>query len=473
MVKTHEKCATSGSVGTLKRPRLEPPRFLINPIYTDSTFAQEFRADLTEKHPFPHWQLRDFLHVDPSVLERIEAELISYPSWNRKENDLYSLFQTPDLHAIEKAEHPAIANFRDFLCDEIRTWLENVSGVELLSQVDATGSCYASTDCLLPHSDEVDNRRFAFVYYFTQEPWEESFGGQTNIYNSNEDCEPTTIFTSLLPYRNSLLLFEVSDRSWHSVAEVLGEDNDPRLSINGWFHSSRYIKPRVRSALSLPRISPKDEADISFIFNPRIVGEKSKTDMGKVFEAEKELLVKCAFKEEFNAQMIEQLDSADWVEKGPVNKRWIAELEFEDFTTGGCVAKFMEALRSRTMMSFLKELTRLQHKDPITTVQIFRLIPGCYTILGDEDAEQFLKSGDSCDFWFYFGKSQWTEDAGGQIVYIRKDAEEPVLRCPPTINAMAIVYREKDVFPFLKYVNHLARPEPLYIVAFSIYDRVE
>uniref|UniRef100_A0A158P9Y5 P4Hc domain-containing protein n=1 Tax=Angiostrongylus cantonensis TaxID=6313 RepID=A0A158P9Y5_ANGCA len=202
-----------------------------------------------KKHPFPHWQLRDFLHVDPSVLERIEAELISYPSWNRKENDLYSLFQTPDLHAIEKAEHPAIANFRDFLCDEIRTWLENVSGVELLSQVDATGSCYASTDCLLPHSDEVDNRRFAFVYYFTQEPWEESFGGQTNIYN--KDCEPTTIFTSLLPYRNSLLLFEVSDRSWHSVAEVLGEDNDPRLSINGWFHSSRYIKPRVRSALIL------------------------------------------------------------------------------------------------------------------------------------------------------------------------------------------------------------------------------
>ncbi|VDM52367.1 unnamed protein product, partial [Angiostrongylus costaricensis] len=233
------------------------------------------------KRPFPHWQLRDFLHVDSSVLERIEAELISYPSWNRKENDLYSLFQTPDLQTIDKAEQPAIVDFRNFLCDKVRTWLENVSGVKLLSQVDATGSCYASTDHLLPHSDE----RFAFVYYITQEPWEESFGGQTNIYN--KDCEPTTIFTSLLPYRNSLLLFEVSDRSWHSVAEVLGEDNDPRLSINGWFHSSQRIKPRVQSALILPRISPKHE--------------------------------------KFNAQMIEELDSADWVEKGPVNKRFVLQ----------------------------------------------------------------------------------------------------------------------------------------------------
>ncbi|KAJ1357355.1 hypothetical protein KIN20_015553, partial [Parelaphostrongylus tenuis] len=118
----------------------------------------------------------------------------------------------------------------------------DISGVELPSQVDMTGSCYAATSCLLPHSDDVDSRRFAFVYYFTQEPREECFGGHTNIYNSNEDCEPTIVFASLLPYRNSLLLFEVSERSWHSVAEVLGEDNDPRLSINGCFHSSCRIK---------------------------------------------------------------------------------------------------------------------------------------------------------------------------------------------------------------------------------------
>ncbi|KAJ1357412.1 hypothetical protein KIN20_015554 [Parelaphostrongylus tenuis] len=36
-----------------------------------------------------------------------------------------------------------------------------------------------------------------------------------------------------------------------------------------------------------------------------------------------------------------------------------------------------------------------------------------------------------------------------------------VLRCSPAIDAMAIVYREKDVFPFFKYVNHLAGSDPL------------
>ncbi|KAJ1357274.1 hypothetical protein KIN20_015392 [Parelaphostrongylus tenuis] len=103
-------------------------------------------------------------------------------------------------------------------------------------------------------------------------------------------------------------------RSRHSVAEVLGEDNDPQLSINGWFHLSRRVKQRVRSALILPRVSPSN---------------------------------------------------------------------------------------------------------------ICRLAPGCYTVLGDEDAAQFLEDGDSYDFL--------------------------VLRCPPAIDAMAIVHRDKDVFPFFNY----------------------
>ncbi|KAJ1348004.1 hypothetical protein KIN20_003212 [Parelaphostrongylus tenuis] len=115
MKTTLENDRISGRVETSrKRPRLEPPpsAFVINSIYRNSAFAERFRADIKDKKPFPHWQLRDFLHVDPFVLERIEAELISYPSGNRKENDLYSLLQTPDLQTIDKAEHPAIAEFR-------------------------------------------------------------------------------------------------------------------------------------------------------------------------------------------------------------------------------------------------------------------------------------------------------------------------------------------------------------------------
>ncbi|KJH53732.1 hypothetical protein DICVIV_00161 [Dictyocaulus viviparus] len=455
-----------------KRTRWKSSTFVVNPSYNDSTFIHKFRKELTDKDPFPHWQLRDFLHVNPSVLERIEDELINYPLWNRKENDLYSLHQTADLRTINKVKYPAIAEFRRFLYGQMRDWLENISGVELLSQVDATGSCYATTDCLLPHSDQVDGRRFAFVYYFTDEPWEESFGGYTNIYNSNDDCVPTTIFASLRPYRNSLLLFEVSERSWHSVTEVLGKDNNPRLSINGWFHSNRPVGNRVRVLSTLPRFPILNEGNISYIFDHKVVGDEAKIAMRHIFDSEKELLVKNAFQEEFKNKILEELSSAIWAERGPVNKRRMAEYLFEENSNDGVVARFVQDFRSQKMMHFLNDVIGIHYKDAFTTVQILRLTPGCYTILGDEDVEQFEKDGDSYDFWFYFGKSQWSENAGGQVIYIKKNVVEPVLRCPPTVDAVAIVYREKCMVPFIKYVNHLANSDPFYVIVFSIYGKM-
>ncbi|PIO68606.1 hypothetical protein TELCIR_09593 [Teladorsagia circumcincta] len=124
------------------------------------------------------------------------------------------------------------------------------------------------------------------------------------------------------------------------------------------------------------------------------------------------------------------------------------------------------------MMDFVKELTGLEYRDPQSSIWAYRLTPGCYTVIGDEDAEQFGKVGVSTDFWFYFGKSQWEEEAGGVVVYIKKDQEEPVLLCPPTIGAMAVVHREKDMFPFVKYVNRLAEKDPIYVFGFSVYGAV-
>lgn len=422
-----------------------------------------------EKKPFPHWQLRDFLHTEPALIDKVERELIKYPGWNRKENDLYSLLQTPDLQTLDAGKYPAVHGFWEFLCGEMRKWLGETSDIELLEQVDSTGSCYATTDCLLPHSDQVENRRFAFVYYFTEEPWEESFGGQTNIYNSDDDCDPTTIFDALLPLRNSLLLFEVSERSWHSVAEVIGKENSPRLSINGWFHTNRPIEPRVRPPLIRPLHVPKDKAELSTVFNGEILGDKSMECMKKAFSEKKELLVLKAFQEGFAKEILNQLDTMNWTEKGPVNKRWMAEIDPDTDGSAGRIAEFLKVLRSETMMAFVKEVTGLEFTDPRSTMWIYRLTTGCYTVLGDEDAEQAVKDGISIDFWFYFGKSQWAEEAGGEVVYIKKDVKDPVLRCPPTVGAVAMVHRDKDVFPFLKYVNHLAETDPIYVFGFSVY----
>lgn len=47
---------------------------------------------------------------------------------------------------------------------------------------------------------------------------------------------------SIQPKFNTLLFFEVSDRSFHQVAEVLTKSKT-RYSINGWFHGDINYRP--------------------------------------------------------------------------------------------------------------------------------------------------------------------------------------------------------------------------------------
>ena len=57
-----------------------------------------------------------------------------------------------------------------------------------------------------------------------------------------DDLQPTTVVKSLVPRANSLLFFEVSDKSFHQVSEMLSA-NKTRYSINGWFHGKANNRP--------------------------------------------------------------------------------------------------------------------------------------------------------------------------------------------------------------------------------------
>ena len=57
-----------------------------------------------------------------------------------------------------------------------------------------------------------------------------------------ENLQPIEIVKSIVPRENILLFFEVSDRSFHQVAEVLSDDKT-RLSIHGWFHGPVNHRP--------------------------------------------------------------------------------------------------------------------------------------------------------------------------------------------------------------------------------------
>ena len=90
------------------------------------------------------------------------------------------------------------------------------------------------TDHLLCHDDELEGRRIAFIMYFVKD-WTEADGGTLDLFRLNENGQPTEVMKQIVPETNALAFFEVTEKSYHQVAEILTKDKS-RLSIGGWFH---------------------------------------------------------------------------------------------------------------------------------------------------------------------------------------------------------------------------------------------
>jgi hypothetical protein len=85
-----------------------------------------------------------------------------------------------------------------------------------------------------------------------------------------EFTQPIDVVKSLVPHENSLIFFEVSDRSFHQVAEVLSVTKT-RLSINGWFHGPVNLRPKPHiEIMQNPKPYINIEHDLFFEW----VGEK-------------------------------------------------------------------------------------------------------------------------------------------------------------------------------------------------------
>jgi Rps23 Pro-64 3,4-dihydroxylase Tpa1-like proline 4-hydroxylase len=63
-----------------------------------------------------------------------------------------------------------------------------------------------------------------------------------------------------VPRKNSLLFFEVSDRSFHQVSEIFSQ-NKTRLSINGWFHGPINYRPEPYIEI-FPEPSPYIDVEV-------------------------------------------------------------------------------------------------------------------------------------------------------------------------------------------------------------------
>ena len=164
--------------------------------------------------------------------------------------------KTDDLSRVKSTN---ISQFRDkILYGSFLKLLSNITGIEFTpSKIDVTSSKYEYSDYLLCHDDDIHDvnshgRRIAFIYYMVPE-WsaDGSDGGNLDLFKVNDDLQPIEIVKSLCPKSNTLLFFEVSDRSFHQVAEVL-TSTKTRYSINGWFHAETNFRP-------VPKIMPVPE----------------------------------------------------------------------------------------------------------------------------------------------------------------------------------------------------------------------
>lgn len=177
--------------------------------------------------PFPHVVVRNFL--DSPTLD-LAIDALAGLEYDFKESDLFSYWASVELTDVN---HPAINIIRDDLGDQ--AWRKKVAEsfkVKKLSSIDIAAYVYGLGDFLLPHDDQVEGRIIAYSLHLTPEITDK-MGGALNIFKADKDGK-SKLVDSLIPEYNSLIMFEVSDRSWHEVNEIVMDIQ--RLTVTGWYH---------------------------------------------------------------------------------------------------------------------------------------------------------------------------------------------------------------------------------------------
>lgn len=103
----------------------------------------------------------------------------------------------------------------------------------------------------------------------------------------SEKLQPTSVAAQFSPLRNSFMLFEVSEKSWHRVAEMLSEE--PRLSINGWFHSTRRIEPKKPAVEAIQRFVPEAACKLSKLISKEYLQKERQDEVQQTFADSSEL----------------------------------------------------------------------------------------------------------------------------------------------------------------------------------------
>lgn len=165
--------------------------------------------------PFQVGVIKNLLQ-DPSFLNVIREEFNAI-NWNKRNMDLYELFQSEDL---SKSVFKQIKVVYDFLKTDVMNFVSKITGFEF-TNISATCSYYSDTDYLLVHDDRQDDRLVAFILYLTgKENWNKDWGGSLQLFSCDENGQPDKIVHDILPTNNQFVFFPVTNKTYHQVSKT-------------------------------------------------------------------------------------------------------------------------------------------------------------------------------------------------------------------------------------------------------------
>jgi len=184
------------------------------------------KTQFISNYPYKHIIISNFLS-DKKAKELLRA--LKKEKFEEKDSDLFQFRQTQEL---KYSKNKTIREFYRFFGS--REFLNSIGKImgKKLRKSDMAGTLYIDTDYLLCHDDRLEGRKIAYVYYLSED-FKEKDGGAFVLFDS-KNKKVTKAAKKYYPKWNSLLLFEVSKKSWHEVEEVVG--NKKRYAIGGWFH---------------------------------------------------------------------------------------------------------------------------------------------------------------------------------------------------------------------------------------------
>lgn len=248
-----------------------------------------------------------------------------------KNNDLYKFKQS--TRDLKYSQSPHISALKNLLETDVRNWLQETTGISLNKEIDLFCAQYRYTDHLLCHDDELEGRRIAFIMYFVKD-WSLKDGGTLDLFDRDQNGDPCSIVQRLVPKTNALAFFEVTEKSWHQVAEVLSKDKQ-RLSIGGWFHGQPYQRPDKpeRNDDINDKLEPIDIDEDEFYawINPTYLDPEIQAEVSAKFEETSEISLPEFLNEDKFKLVSEALkQTSNWKRKGPANQRCYEFVEYDN-----------------------------------------------------------------------------------------------------------------------------------------------